>query len=134
MKPVIGITSSMEVDETYYMTAIDNVKAVEKAGGLSLISPYWQEDRDIGRMVKMLDGLYMTGGYDIKSTLFCEEAYRQLGSIIPSRGSFEIELVKQMLKENKPILAVCRGCQVLNIAAGGDMYQDIYAQNDLELL
>ncbi|HLR80136.1 MAG TPA: gamma-glutamyl-gamma-aminobutyrate hydrolase family protein [Bacillota bacterium] len=134
MKPVIGITSSMEVDETYYMTAIDNVKAVEKAGGLSLILPYWQEDRDIGRMVKMLDGLYMTGGYDINPTLFGEEPHRQLGTIIPSRDAFEIELVKQMLKENKPILAVCRGCQVLNIAAGGDMYQDIYAQNEQELL
>ncbi len=134
MKPLIGITSSMEVDEMYYMTASDHVKVIEQAGGLPLILPYWKKDEDLQRMVDTLDGLYVTGGYDINPILFGEEPHQKLGTVIPLRDTFEISLVKQMLTANKPIFAVCRGCQLLNVAVGGDMYQDIYAQIDGQLL
>lgn len=134
VKPLIGMSSSMEVDESYYMVANDNVKAIANAGGIPLILPHLANEADVAQLAEEIAGLYLTGGYDIDPTLFGEEPHPKLGTIIPSRDVFEMELIKQMLKKDKPILAVCRGCQILNIVAGGDMYQDIYTQCDGELL
>src|SRR5699024_1690685 len=85
-------------------------------------------------IVGKLDGLYATGGYDIDPTLFNEEPHINLGTIIPERDKFEITLIKETLEANKPILAVCRGYQLLNITIGVDMYQDIYSQIDHTIL
>ncbi len=134
VKPLIGVTASMEVDESYYMVSNDNIRAIEQAGGIPVILPHIVRQGDIERIARKLDGLYLPGGYDIDPTLFGEEPHPKLGTIIPSRDLFELQLVRKMLEENKPILGVCRGCQILNIAAEGDMYQDIYAQHDQTLL
>ncbi len=124
----------MEADRSYYMTKNDNIKAIVRAGGIPVILPYVSKEIDIVQIAKQIDGLYATGGYDIDPTLFGEEPHRKLGTIIPERDHFEIELTKNILSMDKPILGVCRGSQILNLAAGGDMYQDIYAQKNDELL
>ncbi|WP_188454311.1 gamma-glutamyl-gamma-aminobutyrate hydrolase family protein [Virgibacillus oceani] len=134
MKPLIGITSSMELDETNYMINKDNINAIAGAGGMPVMLPYLLADEDVGQLASTIDGLYLTGGYDIDPTYFTEEPHPNLGTIIPSRDAFEIPLIQKMFELGKPVLAVCRGCQILNIAAGGDMYQDIYAQIHHELL
>ncbi|MBU8791475.1 gamma-glutamyl-gamma-aminobutyrate hydrolase family protein [Oceanobacillus caeni] len=128
MKPFIGVTCSMEVDRSYYMTKNDNIKAIINAGGIPVILPFLSQNTDIEQIAKRIDGLYATGGYDIDPTLFGEEPHQKLGTIIPERDFFEIELTKKMLSMDKPILGICRGSQIINLAAGGDMYQDIYAQ------
>src|SRR5699024_2605137 len=135
MKPVIGITVSTEIDSVNYTTHKDHVRAVLQCGGIPFLIPYMTEEEDVRQIVEKVDGLYSTGGYDIDPTLFGEEPHPGLGTIIPVRDSFEIELMKRLLELGKPILAVCRGCQILNIVAGGDMYQDIYGQiQDRDLL
>ncbi|WP_156291029.1 gamma-glutamyl-gamma-aminobutyrate hydrolase family protein [Oceanobacillus salinisoli] len=134
MKPIIGITSSMETDKTHYAVTNRNIKAIVQAGGMPVMLPYLLEEEDLNQIANQMDGLYATGGFDIDPTLFGEEPHPQLGTIIPERDHFEIELMKKMLALDKPILGVCRGSQTLNIAVGGDMYQDIYAQMDGELL
>jgi len=134
MKPIIGITASMELSDTAYTTSEDYVQAVIQSGGIPFILPYLTNEEDVEVMVEKIDGLYATGGYDIDPTLFNEEPHPQLGAIIPARDKFEIMLIKQILKVGKPILGVCRGCQILNIVAGGDMYQDIYEQIDRPLI
>ncbi|MFD1039805.1 gamma-glutamyl-gamma-aminobutyrate hydrolase family protein [Virgibacillus byunsanensis] len=134
MKPIIGVTSSMETDQDYYMIGSENVNAISWAGGIPVMLPHLLEDRDVEHIASTIDGLYLTGGYDIDPTLFDEEPHPNLGTIIPSRDQFELALTQKMLDLGKPILGVCRGCQILNIARGGDMYQDIYAQIDRDLL
>lgn len=134
MKPVIGITASMEIDETKYMVHHHNVKAIKKTGGIPIMLPYLLMEEDVEQIAHQIDGLYATGGYDIDPTLFNEEPHPQLGTIIPDRDAFEIALMKRLLEMGKPVLGVCRGCQILNIAVGGDMYQDIYTQIDRDLL
>jgi putative glutamine amidotransferase len=81
-----------------------------------------------------LDGLYLTGGDDIHPVHFGEEPHPGLGSYFPERDASEIALTKIMLAKNKPILGVCKGAQILNLAVGGNMYQDIYAQIDTPLI
>lgn len=134
MKPIIGVTGSMEVDEKYYMIGKDNMEAITQTGGIPVMLPYLRTKKDIDELALQLNGLYLTGGYDIDATLFGEEPHPNLGTIIPERDQFELKIISKMLQLNKPILAVCRGCQILNIAAGGDMYQDIYGQIDTDLL
>lgn len=134
MKPLIGITSSYSDDRTL-QTSYDNIEAVLSAGGIPIILPNYQADEaDIKTYVSQFDGILVTGGGDIDPTLFGEEPHQKLGVIHPNRDRFEVLLLQECLKQNKPILAICRGCQILSIAAGGDMYQDIYSQIDQELL
>lgn len=134
MKPLIGISSSMEVDEEKSAVGTDNLNAIHRAGGLPVILANLESDEDITRYAEMIDGFYLIGGYDIDPTLFGEEPHPNLGAITPKRDWFETALIKKLLEMNKPVLAVCRGTQILNIAAGGDMYQDIYSQIDKQLL
>lgn len=133
MKPLIGVTSSMEVDRKNYYVTNANIEAIIQAGGIPVMLPYLA-DENIDEIVHKIDGLYLTGGYDVDPDYFGEEPHEKLGTIIPERDRFEIALVKKALDLDKPILGVCRGSQIMNIAAGGDMYQDIYAQLDQELL
>ena len=132
MKPVIGITTDIE-NESKYVLNHNNVQAVLRAGGLPVILPIGIE-QDAQQLSTMLDGLLLTGGGDIDPMLFGEEPHKHLGDVSPSRDLIEMTLVQEMLKKNKPILGVCRGLQIINIALGGNMYQDIYSQRDVPLL
>lgn len=134
MKALIGVTSSMDINEQGYTVDSDNINGITRAGGTPIMLPNLKQEEKINQIAETIDGLYATGGGDIDPTLFGEEPHPNLGIIIPSRDVFEILLIKKMLEMGKPVLAICRGCQILNIAVGGDMYQDIYAQINRELL
>ena len=131
MKPIIGISSSL--NEHVLSVPIDYINAITKFGGVPIILPNLQEDA-IESIVELLDGLLLTGGGDIDPTLFNEEPHQNLGTITPERDEFEIAIIQKMMKLNKPIFGICRGLQILNIAIGGDMYQDIYMQSQNNLL
>ncbi|KQL55112.1 gamma-glutamyl-gamma-aminobutyrate hydrolase [Heyndrickxia shackletonii] len=132
MKPLIGITAHVELDSKHTL-ANDYIQAVIKAGGIPVLLPIGI-DADVRQLASRLDGLVLSGGGDIDPTLFGEEPHPNLGTISPGRDSLEIALIQEMLDRDKPILAICRGIQILNIAAGGDMFQDIYNQIDTPLL
>jgi putative glutamine amidotransferase len=134
MKPIIGVTSSIELDGDYYMSAIDNSNAIIRAGGIPVLLPIFEKESDIEEIVQSIDGLFLSGGYDIDPTLFGEEPHPDLGVIVPARDAFELMISRKFLSLDKPILGVCRGCQILNIAVGGDMYQDISAQVKHDIL
>ena len=133
MRPLIGITSAMEIDGISFTVSSDNVNAIKEGGGLPVILPNLVGD-EIDLYAEKIDGLYLTGGYDIDPMFFDEEPHPNLGTVTPDRDVFEIHLINRMLELGKPILGVCRGCQILNVAVGGKMFQDIDAQIDQELL
>lgn len=126
LKPIIGITSSyienkhQRVNDTY-------IQAVIRAGGIPVILPTGTE-ANIERFIQTFDGFIFTGGGDVDPTLFGEEPHVDLGDIEPARDQFEIPFAKAVLASNKPLLGICRGMQVLNVACKGTLYQDIYAQ------
>lgn len=134
MKPIIGITASKELGKEQYAIEEADTAAIMQAGGLPIMLPHLTGEADIEQIANHIDGLFAAGGYDIDPTLFGEEPHPNLGVIIPSRDAFELELIKKVLELGKPILAVCRGAQILNIAVGGDMYQDITDQIGGDLL
>jgi len=127
LKPLIGITSSVGkngeavVGDAY-------IKAVLKSGGIPVVLPNLTNEEAIEKLAEKLDGLLVTGGGDIDPTLFNEEPHPGLGEITPDRDVFELAIIPKMLKADKPVLGICRGVQILSIATGGDMYQDVYSQ------
>lgn len=131
-KPIIGITLNIENEEKHSF-ADDYVSSVYEAGGLPFGLPVGL-DADAEQIADSISGLVLTGGGDVDPTLFGEEPHRKLGTVTPRRDSFELALIQSMLMRDKPILAICRGCQILNVAIGGNIYQDIYSQIDGELL
>lgn len=132
MKPVIGITTDVQQDGENILKNT-YVQAVIRAGGLPMIVPVGLE-QDVEQLIEMFDGLLLSGGNDINPMLFNEEPHEYLGVVSPSRDSSELELARRMLKTGKPILGICRGLQVLNVAVGGTLYQDLYKQKDSPIL
>ncbi|MDN7244953.1 gamma-glutamyl-gamma-aminobutyrate hydrolase family protein [Planococcus shenhongbingii] len=134
MRPIIGVTSSKELGKEKYQIQLADTEAILHAGGLPIMLPHLTEEADIDQIAEHIDGLFAAGGYDVDPTLFGEEPHPNLGTIIPSRDAFELALIQKVLELGKPILGVCRGAQILNVAVGGDMYQDIPAQKEGDVL
>lgn len=126
MKPVIGITSDLQ--GRYLSLTMDNINSIVGAGAVPIALPNLLDEENIDLLLERIDGLLVTGGDDIDPTLFGEEPHQYLGIVYPERDAFEMNIIKKALDLDKPVLAICRGCQVLCVAAGGDIYQDIYSQ------
>jgi putative glutamine amidotransferase len=99
--------------------------AIEQAGGIALQLPYSENEEALEDYVARLDGFVFTGGADIDPKHFGEEKKDVCGRIYPFRDAFELRIFKKILVSKKPILAICRGMQLINVALGGTLYQDI---------
>lgn len=132
MKPVIGVTTDIE-NESKNVLYNSNVQAIIRAGGLPIIIPTGIE-QDVKQLSSMLDGLLLTGGGDVDPMLYGEEPHKNLDDVSPRRDLIEVVLAKEMMQANKPVLGICRGLQIINIALDGNMYQDIYSQREETLL
>lgn len=130
---MIGITPSIEQNETTYTLHRAHCQAIVDAGGMPVIVPYVFGVL-MEQFVEMIDGLYLTGGYDIDPHYFNKEPHPELGKVDPLRDQFEIELVHNIVALKKPILGICRGSQIINVALGGTMYQDLQDEKSTELI
>lgn len=131
-KPIIGITAGITKEETGDMAgyrrsyvAEDYVKAIEKNGGIPLILPVVTDLDIIATYAEKIDGLILSGGNDVDPLYYQEEPQQKLQETLPERDAFEWELLKEVKKRQRPILGICRGCQLLNIFYGGNVYQDV---------
>jgi putative glutamine amidotransferase len=125
-KPIIGIT--LYEHESRYMQKPDYVRSVENAGGVPLLIPYITNSDSLDRIIEGLDGLLLSGGSDVDPGMYGEEPLPELGEVVPERDRTELLLLRRFMKTGKPVLGICRGCQLLNVAAGGTLYQDIARQ------
>lgn len=121
-KPLIGITPDYSYEKRRFKISEDYTLAVTKAGGIPVLLVPGEE------FPEFVDGLLFSGGGDINPLLFGEEPIWENGEISPLRDSYELALCKEALERDIPILGICRGMQIMNIAAGGSIYQDIAAQ------
>ncbi len=133
-KPTIGITiSGANASDKYRWPAkkeFDFLKreyyqAIIKSGGLPILLPN-AENRDIIKSyLESIDGLLLTGGGDLHPRYFGQKAHEKLSRTYKARDYFEMAIAELALKMGMPIMAICRGHQVLNVVLGGTLYQDL---------
>lgn len=136
MKPVIGITTALiQGAKKVYATVSNNyVHSVERAGGIPLLLPVVADAETRERYLAIIDGLLITGGDEgVNPQLYGENPVRQLECICPERDCSEVHLITESMRQNIPILGICRGMQTLNVACGGTLYQDVFSQVDASL-
>jgi putative glutamine amidotransferase len=130
MKPIIGLALSNRVKSKKAYSVINNdyIKAVQKAGGTPILIPFSDNIENIKVYIDKIQGIIFTGGEDISPLFYNEEPRKEVQCIIEERDKFELELFKEVYTKNIPILGICRGLQLINIALGGNLYQDINFQ------
>ncbi|MDM8534388.1 gamma-glutamyl-gamma-aminobutyrate hydrolase family protein [Clostridiaceae bacterium HSG29] len=151
MKPIIGISTSIIKFEEYEKNnvvhlkgvdhsrvSVDYSNAVERAGGLPFLIPVlkYADDNVIDEIISKVNGVIFTGGEDIDSSFYGVENIDEAESIMKSnkiRDEFEFRLLKSAIKLNKPILAICRGIQLLNVYFGGTLFKDINTEYKTEI-
>ncbi len=132
MKPVIGITPSIgEMGErgAIFRMEVSYVEAVEAAGGIPILLP--PSGANPADLIAILDGLIFSGGGDIRPDRYGDrDVHETTYGISDQRDDFEFGLVQAALAANLPTLAICRGIQVLNVALGGSLYQDVSVEGN----
>lgn len=123
MKPIIGITPSY--DSTRGITGISPfyAKAVEDLGGIPLILPYTDNTETIENTVNALDGIVFSGGSNVDPYKYGESP--ECSDIEYERDIFELSLCKAATEKDMPILGICRGCQLITVASGGTLCQQL---------
>jgi putative glutamine amidotransferase len=129
MRPVVGITTyitparfgAWEVESA--LVPSDYVRAVERAGGRSLLVPPSEEG--VQETLDALDGVIFSGGSDLDPSTYGQEAHPETTAVAPERDRAELALLNEALARDMPVLAVCRGSQLLNVALGGDLVQHL---------
>ncbi|MCI1822302.1 MAG: gamma-glutamyl-gamma-aminobutyrate hydrolase family protein [Megasphaera sp.] len=131
-KPVIGISGSHLVDDhgafAGYRRAYvndDYVRSVAEAGGIPVILPFTSNDEIVMETMNHVDGLLLSGGHDVYPLYYDEEPMQEIGPVWPERDHFDFLLLERAEKQNIPIMAICRGHQIVNVYHGGSLYQDL---------
>ena len=131
-RPLIGITASIDhrspaYGETYSLTR-KYAEGVLQAGGVPVIVPPNLDEESLHVVLKRLDGVLLSGGGDLDPALFAEAPHPATCEIEPDRDRVELALARWVVDRDVPFLAICRGIQVLNVALGGSLVQDIPSQ------
>jgi len=137
MKPLIGVTPDFNAGDrkewggsepTYFLRA-RYVRAVEELGGIPIVLPLLSDPNARRRLLAGIDGLLLTGsGPDLSPTLYGERQRYKFGVISTRRSSFELDMVRLAEAADLPVLGICGGMQAMNVALGGNLFQDIPAQ------
>jgi len=116
-----GLPSSVVMNQRYY-------GAVADAGASPMLIPLLDDADALRGAYEVCDGLLIPGGVDLHPACFGEPPHPKLGRTDPARDRVELQLTRWAIEDRKPLLGLCRGLQVINVALGGTLYQDIAAQ------
>ncbi|HET7460559.1 MAG TPA: gamma-glutamyl-gamma-aminobutyrate hydrolase family protein [Longimicrobium sp.] len=132
MRPLIAVTTTLAPAGSHNLPSVrlnvQYVTAVEEPGGTALLLTPGHDPDSVRHMVEVAHGLVLTGGEDVDPKLYGQEPHPELGSVSPLRDQVEIAALQTALERGIPILAICRGMQLLNVALGGTLYQDLPSQ------
>ena len=130
-KSLIGITTRNGKDgDGHPLTALQHsyIKAVMQADGLPIMIPNILPEEDFLDLYSRLNGILFSGGGDVSLKYFSGSDHPRIGEVDESRDTTEITLMRAAVNDGKPILGICRGAQVMNVALGGTLYTHIYDQ------
>jgi putative glutamine amidotransferase len=131
-RPVIGLCTALERarwsvwDQQAFLLPRSYVDAVQRAGGVALMLP--PDERaidDPDPLLDLLDGLILAGGADIDPDAYGDERHAETAGTVPERDTFEIALTRRAFERDLPLLGICRGMQLMNVARGGTLLQHL---------
>ena len=129
MRPLVGIPCQADYREgsgrPIYCNNRAYSQALEHAGGVPVFIPMVNDPETLYTLLGRLDGILFSGGVDIQPVHYGEKPDMLLGEVDQQLDELELTMVRWALQENLPILGICRGMQLVNIALGGTLYQDI---------
>ena len=125
-KPVIGISVGRSMNNEY-------TRAIEMAGGIPIILAETTDTMQVSQTFDLLDGLIMSGGDDVHPKFYGDTISAFCGAIDEDRDNFEFLLMREAMKRKMPMLATCRGLQILNVLMGGTLYQDLPTEHPSEV-
>lgn len=127
-KPIIGLTTYQRERNAYCVVVTEYIDSVFASGGIPVNIPTINDEDDYDYYIEMIDGLLLTGGNDINPRCYGEEPLKEINRIEPYKDRYEMGLFKRAYDMRMPILGICRGNQLINVALGGSLYQDINRQ------
>lgn len=135
-KPLIGVTPLFDEERGNCWMLPGYMQGIEQAGGVAVMLPLYADAEAVERLIEELDGLLVCGGPDIASALYGEEILPVCSrrKLCPERDALETALLKRMLEADKAVLGICRGHQMLNVALGGSLYQNLPTQRPGEIV
>lgn len=124
--PLIGISANRKdglscIADPYYQSVL-------LAGGAPVIIPATTDMNALTTIIKGLDGIIFSGGGDLDPLFLCEEPIPELGEVDTYRDTYDLILLRLAFNYQVPVMGICRGHQLINLAFGGSLYQDIYSQ------
>ena len=144
-KPLIGLSCSFDDrsdmgtgkdvvthGQSVHYVPGDYINAVLRAGGIPVIIPLFEKKEDLTELLARLDGILMTGGCDVDPSFYGEEKSVLCGRTSPERDVQEIAAVRYAVENDVPILGICRGIQIMNVALGGTLWQDLQSEGGFE--
>lgn len=129
MKPIVGIMPLWDDEKESIWMLPGYLDGLSQAGATPIIFPFSSDEEELGRLVKMCDGILFTGGHDISPKLYNEDPIKDLVSCCIKRDLMESIVLKIAMDMDKSILGICRGIQFINVALGGSLYQDLNLQH-----
>ena len=128
-KPIIGITANVrpnpaheDINWSYAPSGF--VEGVQKSGGLAILLPV-SDPSEAKTYISMIDKLILIGGQNVDPKFYNEENHASDDDFFLERDLFEMALIEEATKQKKPIFSICRGTQLMNVALGGSLHQDI---------
>jgi len=128
-RPVIGVTIARNLQERRASIHEGYLTMVERHGALPVLLPVTEDEGLIDEILDGFDGFIISGGGDIDSAHWNEPLHEKAAGLDPQRDTMELMLARKLhQRHDKPVLCVCRGVQVMNVAMGGTLYQDVPSQ------
>ena len=124
-KTLIGVLPLVDPERNSFWMHPGYLHGIEQAGGLPVVLPMTMEEASLKQLVETMDGFLFTSGQDVSPELYGEAKGPHCGQCLPQRDEMEIKLLEMVLGADKPMLGICRGLQLLNVAMGGKLYQHL---------
>jgi putative glutamine amidotransferase len=131
-RPLIGICTALEQarwsawDQPAALLPLNYIEAVQRAGGMAvMLPPDPRLARDPSQALELIDGLILAGGADIDPASYAQQAHPKTVDTVPERDAFEIALTRGAIELDLPVLGICRGMQLINVALGGTLLQHV---------
>ncbi len=127
-KPLIGVTTASFTSDAgweYNRAYVAIIQAVEEAGGLPVLIPISVQDEALREIYERLDGILLPGGGDVRPNIYGADMNPLTDNIDDVRDHAEIKITRWAVDDDLPVLGICRGHQVVNVALGGTLIQDV---------